>query len=139
MEHEPHPLIDTEEQKAGRNEIPVAVALKVQRELMDRMIPEAVKPYMQSAESDTDTDDPIRQGLYMRFAEKYLLNFNGFAEYCNNRSNDREFMERAKLGQCGEEDLNDMVRFFEASEKGGPFFQGDTAVVEFIRQYNSDL
>jgi hypothetical protein len=124
----------------GRNEILPEVALVVQSNLLERMVPEAVRPYLLDPAIDTERNDPILMELGNRFAVKYLLGFNGFTEYCNQKSVDPsetavDFMERAKLGQFTEEDYVDMITFFEHSEHGEPFFADEAEVQDFLKPF----
>ena len=119
----------------GRNEVSVEVATATQTSLVERMIPEAIRPYLLDPAEDLEKKDPILMELGNRFALKYIFDFNGFTEYCNSKSKDVEFMARAKLGQFTEEDYTDMISFFEQNEHGEPFFADEAEVQEFLKPF----
>lgn len=120
---------------AGRNEIPLEVSTVVQSTLLDRMIPDSIRPYLLDPAHDLEKKDPVLMELGNRFLMKYILGFNGFTEYCNNKSADVKFMTRAKLGQFTEEDYADMITFFEHSEQGELFFADEEEVQEFLKPF----
>lgn len=120
---------------AGRNEIPLEVSTVVQSTLLDRMIPDSIRPYLLDPAHDLEKKDPVLMELGNRFLMKYILGFNGFTEYCNDKSKDVEFMARAKIGQFTEEDYADMIRFFEQNEHGEPFFADEAEVQDFLKPY----
>jgi hypothetical protein len=111
----------------GRKEIPFEVALNLQMKLLERMIPDDIRPYLTDRE-----DDPVRSALWERWMGKYIIGFNGFTEYCNEHRKDRAFIECAKQGNLDDADYRDMILSFETSEHGEPFFKDQEEINEFL-------
>ncbi len=117
-------------QEEGRKEIPLEVALNAQTKILELMTPLAVKPYLTEKE-----DDPVRAALWERWMEKYMLVFNGFTEFCNEHSTDREFITRAQQGKFSQRDYDDMITFFEHKDHGEPFFRDYEEIAEFLKPF----
>lgn len=56
--------------------------------------------------------------------EKYALNFNGFAEYCDLNASNKDFMDRILENNLTNEDYASMQIFLEQSPQGCQFFVG---------------
>ncbi len=125
------PSVGSSEYKSihhGRELIPTEAALGAQKKLVMYMTPLEIKPYITA-----DTYDPVAEEVMMRYMEKYVLgDFNGFAEYCDEMEDDQSFMERAIHDSLLDSDLESMRLFIE--ERGGPLFDDETAIQEFIKK-----
>lgn len=113
----------------GREAVPVEIALETQKKLIERMIPAEILPYITN-----ENDDLILEALTMRWMEKYALNFNGFAEYCDLSVQNNDFMDRLMQNNLTNEDYVSMQTFLEQSPQGGQFFTGEE-LSEFIKPF----
>jgi hypothetical protein len=105
--------------------------------LLELMTPLRVRALLLPHEVDLEFNDPVLIALGNRFADKYVLGFNGFTEFCNSKSSDKAFMDRAKRGVLTDADYTEMVQFFETHPAGGPFFADETEVDEFLKTIGS--
>jgi hypothetical protein len=113
----------------GREAVPLEIALEMQQNLIERMIPTEILPYITN-----DNNGLILEALTMRWMEKYALNFNGFAEYCDLNASNKDFMDRILENNLTNEDYASMQTFLEQSPQGGQFFVGDE-LSEFIKPF----
>ena len=114
---------------SGRETVPVEIALETQKNLIERMIPTEILPYITN-----DNDGLILEALTMRWMEKYALNFNGFAEYCDLNASNKDFMDRILENNLTNEDYASMQTFLEQSPQGCQFFVGEE-LSEFIKPF----
>lgn len=114
-------------QAEGRKEIPMEAANAIQIELVRRMTPPKIQPYLTGKE-----DDPVLGELMMRFMDKYYIGFNGFTEYCNLNSADRSFIERAKGAKLTDEDYEKMATFIQQPPHGKLFFKNSAEIEAFL-------
>lgn len=116
---ESQPSLDSNVNR-GREAIPVEIALETQKNLIERMIPTEILPYIEQ-----ENDDLILEALAMRWMEKYALDFNGFAEYCYLNAQNKDFMDRVMQNNLTDEDYASMQTFLEQAPEGGPLFTPD--------------
>ncbi len=114
---------------SGREAIPVEIALEVQKQLIKYMIPSELLPYL----AEDGVKEVITEALTMRWLEKYALDFNGFAEYCDDSENNKDFIKRVLENKVTESDFSAMQTFLEQSPEGGVFFT-EEELAEFIKQ-----
>ncbi len=117
----------------GREAIPADVALRAQKLLIRHMIPDELSKYLAGNLEDLeDLDSPVLNAVIMRWLEKYALDFNGFAEYCDLHAGDG-FIDRVINDDMTETDLTSIKNFLETHPRGGSFFTPEE-LQEFIEK-----
>jgi hypothetical protein len=114
----------------GREAVSTEEALVIQQNLIMMMVPPELSEHITG-----DIEDPVLNALAMHWMQKYAIEFNGFAKYCNENANNSSFIERVTHNSLTDKDYESMRKFLEGEEGGSkerPFFTTDE-LDEFIK------
>jgi len=119
------------EELKGREAIPIEKALAAQEDLIWYLTPPAILELIH-----VDRQGNLQEALTERYICKYVNDtLNGFADFCNQKSNDNAFIDRVNQGELTTDDFEMMKQFLEGHPQGSLFFKSQAEIGDFIAQY----
>ncbi|HMO78025.1 MAG TPA: hypothetical protein PKD95_02405 [Candidatus Paceibacterota bacterium] len=119
------------EELRGREAIPVEKALATQEDLIWYLTPPPILELIHEDESGR-----LLEALTLRYMNKYVNEaLNGFTDFCNQRADDKSFIERVNNGELTTDDFEAMKQFLTNHPQGSQFFESEQEINDFIAQY----